>query len=260
MDLTTQGLIDHLGYSPEFQSAFLQPFLGGILLDSTLSAPSPMSSYFLERFFIGGAALVPGGIQQFANVLSEGLKINRETHVTTITEDEISTGNGQSFAAKVIIDTRPNQVEGIHWLSTECHYFLSSRPLDWHHQIHLCDTSLPTAINHVANLTEVEPTYSPSGTALLSVTLRPGLSASTQQVQKEVIGLMELPESQVSYVGTAVVPQALPKAHKLPEGFPEPAIPEIRGKRILASDALSYGSQHAAMRMGQRAAMEAIRA
>jgi hypothetical protein len=248
-DLSTEQLFENLGYSESFKNSFLRPFLRGVLLDPTLDCPSPLSSYFLERFFLGGASLVKGGIQQFPRDLAKNLSICCNTEVEAISNAEIRTSDGRMYSAKTVVDTRPNAMgKEVTWLGTHCHYFLSTIPVNLDRRIVLCSADGPTSINLVSNLSEVDPSYSPVGTSLLSVT----------QIQAELLSILGLPSSQVSHLKSVEVKQALPLTTNLSPNFPEPSAPQQIGNAIYASDTLSYGSQQASLRMGEKAGQMAI--
>ena len=260
-DLSTDRLIDQLGYSKRMQKDFLRPFLSGVLLDPSLHGPSPLSSYCLERFFLGGASLVEGGIQEFPLALAKGLNIELNSEVSKSEAGEVITTGGKTCSAKLIIDTRPFGGSGSGmWLSTQCHYFCVSKSVPLDRRIVLCSMDLPTSINHIANLSEISPSYSPSGTALLSVTTRGNRAADKSTVQCELIELLDLKDSQVTFLKSFTIEKALPSVVNLSNSFPEPPTPFLNGQVISASDTLAYGSQHAALRMGEMAGEAAIAA
>lgn len=256
-DLSTDRLLDVLGYADRIKDDFLRPFLSGVLLDPDLQSPSPLSSYFLERFFLGGASLVDGGIHNFPKALAKNLRIECSTEVSEHAGGRIVTKDGREYAAKVVVDTRP-KAAGTRWLSTQCHYFLSTRAVDLERRIVLIGPTMPSSINHIANLTEVAPGYSPAGTALLSVTTRDSSFADVKKVQTELSAILELPDSQIDYLKSFRVDKALPFVPSLPQEFPEPPMPTLSSQTIFASDTLAYGSQHASLKMGQMAGQLAI--
>ena len=258
-DLSTDGLVNELGYSDRLKDDFLRPFLRGVLLDPSLKSPSPLSSYFLERFFLGGASLVEGGVQEFPRAMAKDLTIRFDSEVDIQEGDQVTTKEGKTFSAKIIIDTRP-EVTGkrVQWLSTQCHYFLSSAPVPLEKRIVLYSSSMQTSINQVANLSEVAPGYSPSGTALLSVTSRDSSNSHVDQLKSDLASSLDLASSQVSHLKSIQVERAIPFASHLSPEFPEPPTPKQIESTIFASDTLSYGSQHAALRMGELAAELAV--
>ena len=254
-DISTDGLLDELGYSGRFKSDFLGPFLRGVLLDPSLLCPSPLSSYFLERFFLGGASLVEGGVQELPRMMAKDMNIRFSSEVDLQEGNQLTTKDGKTFAAKIIVDTRPDiACKGVEWLSTQCHYFLSSAPVPLEKRIVLYSSSMQTGINQVANLSEVAPGYSPAGTALLSVTSRDSSNSHVDQLKSDLVSSLDLVGSQVSHLKSIQVERAIPFANHLPPEFPEPPTPKQIESTIYASDTLSYGSQHAALRMGERAA------
>ena len=258
-DLSTDGFIDELGYSDRLKNDFLRPFLRGVLLDPSLDSPSPLSSYFLERFFLGGASLVEGGVQELPRVMAKDLNIRFDSEVDSQEGSQVTTKEGKTYAAKNIIDTRPDiSGNGVEWLSTQCHYFLSSAPVPLEKRIVLYSSSMQTSINQVANLSEVAPGYSPAGTALLSVTSRDSSNYHVDQLKSDLVSSLDLVGSQVSHLKSIQVERAIPFANHLPPEFPEPPTPKQIESTIYASDTLSYGSQHAALRMGELAAELAV--
>ena len=163
-DVSTGILLDQLGYSERLKNDFLKPFLRGVLLDPNLESRSPLSAYFLERFFLGGASLVGGGVQEFPRALAQNLSIEFNSEVIEVSKNEVLTKEGREYSAKVVVDTRPGTAGAeVKWLATRCTYFLSSKSVPLGKRIVLCSTTIPTSINLIANLSEVDESYSPKG-------------------------------------------------------------------------------------------------
>lgn len=258
-DLTTIRAIEKLGFSDQFTSAFLKPFLSGVLLDPDLVSPWNVSSYFMTRFFLGGAALVKGGVQSFAEVLAKDLTIRLESQVESVCDRECRDMSGQSYAAKVIIDTRPESISNVHWLSTQCHYFLVPKELIFEKRLILVDSRAQSSINHVANLSEVCPSYSPSGTSLLSVTTRK-VETDSNVILHDLEKVIDTSLPRAEFLKSFTIEQALPHVRRTSNIFPRVEDPILIDGVIQASDAVAYGSQYAAMQIGEQAANVALKA
>ena len=104
-------------------------------------------------------------------------------------------------------------------------------------------------INHVAILTNVQPTYSESSDALLSISLRPQSEASNDELVRRAIEELRLwfgdSVSQWVPLELLVTREAIPTIPAFGPGW------ERRNGVFIAGDYLTYGSQNGALAAGR---------
>lgn len=170
------------GFSSKVIESFFKPFLGGVLLDRSLLTSGKMVNFLLKMFFEGPAALPSRGMQaipnQLASMLPNGAiqlnkKVQKISHLQEITFED-----GQKLKAKTLLlatDQRstakllelplPSPGRG-----AICLYFSAEKSPLKEPMIFLNgDDKGP--INHLAVLSDVAPSYAPSGASLISATI-----------------------------------------------------------------------------------------
>lgn len=252
---TTQDAIQRIGFSSRFAHDFLEPFLRGIFLDNALKSPVVMTKFYLRTFLKGGAAVIDGGIHQLPQLLSKGLSVELGCHVDQISNNSVLLNDGREISAEVIIDTRPNSNPQVKWLSTTCHYFLSSQPLNLGKRISLVSPAMNLETSHFVNLSEVCSSYSPAGTSLISASTIPGKSGNEGVIQRELESMVS---ANLTHLKSIQLDQAIPQTREISDSFPGVSTLPAKGNVIYASDATTYGSQHAALQAGIIAARQSV--
>ncbi|MEM6646283.1 MAG: NAD(P)/FAD-dependent oxidoreductase [Bacteroidota bacterium] len=181
-ELTTeQALRERHGFSERMIDTFFRPFLGGVMLDRDLQASSRMFE-FVFRMFSKSPATVPAlGMQAIAEQLADqvpehAIMLNARVKAidgTTITLQDGQTHTGQA----VVIATDAPEAAGFipavtHTASrsTLNLYFAADRA-PFRDPVLVLNGTGEGIINNLTVMTNVAPSYSASGKALVSVTV-----------------------------------------------------------------------------------------
>ncbi len=264
---STLQMLQRYGFSENFRNAFLQPFLGGVLLDRTLSADAAMTRFYLKVFAEGPAVLPHDGMQALPELLATHLgssHIILATSVVAITPRDVILESGETLRARRVVcaldsfaaarlgcpeQTMPAHAVGVLYYTSPTPPF--SEPL----LVLNGDSSGP--INNLAILTNVQPAYAPSGVSLISVTVLGGLGREGEELLRERVGaqLREWYGSQIDewrFIRSFWIESAVPARPRLGCGWIE------HEGVFYAGDYLSYGSQNGALRAGRRVAQAVI--
>lgn len=262
---STSELLDRHRFSPPFRNAFLEPFLRGVLLDPKLSMDSAMTRFYLKVFSEGPACLPRDGMQALPELLLGNLgssHVRLSSSVAGVTECEVILANGETLRAQRVLCALdclgaaqlggPEQTLPMHAVGVL--YFTSAEP-PYAEPLLVLNGEGDGPINNLAVLTNVQGTYAPAGTSLISVTV---LGAKPHQ-EPELWAQVEAQAR--AWYGDSVttwrrlrsfwVDAAIPARPRLGKGWLE------HNGVFFAGDYLSYGSQNGALRAGRKVA-EAI--
>lgn len=170
------------GFSRLSIESFFKPFLGGVLLDRSLLSSGNMVNFVLKMFMEGDVALPAKGMgaipQQIAEQLPPGtIHLNRKAvHITP--EREVLLQGGQRVSAEtVILATDPWSAAKLIDLplpapghSVACCYFAADKP-PFSEAMLFLNGEEKGPINHIAVVSNVAPSYAPSGGHLISATI-----------------------------------------------------------------------------------------
>lgn len=258
-NLSTDAGLTKSGFSQKFQDSFLRPFLRGILLDPLLRADYGLACFYLQMFAQGEAALPESGIQGFPNLLADQIgrsHIRLNATVNSITRDEITLDNGDSYRARQVIcavDTMsatqlgsPEQT--MHHLASCTLYFSAPKP-PFHEPIVVLNAE-SGPISTLAVLSNVQPSYAPPGRALIAVTAIGDAAQLPEETQRDSI----LAQAS-SWYGEQVqewncltrvfLPASVVSRPRMSTGYSEV------GGVLYAGDYLSYPSQNGALAAGR---------
>ena len=264
---TTVELLQRYGFSQNFREAFLQPFLGGVLLDRTLSADAAMTRFYLKVFAEGPAVLPRDGMQALPQLLATHLGTSHillGASVVAVTPREVVLESGETLRARRVVcaldslsaarlgcpeQTMPAHSVGVFYYM--CHTPPFSEPL----LVLNGDGSGP--INNLSALTNVQPSYAPPGVSLISVTVLGGLGRQAEEALREQVfaQLREWYGPQVEswqFIRSFWIEGAVPARPRLGCGWIE------HQGVFYAGDYLSYGSQNGALRAGRRVAQAVL--
>lgn len=253
--------------SERFFAKFMRPFFGGILLDRSLRAPAQLVPATLAMLMTGQAVLPSEGMQAIPQQLASKLP-----------EKSI-------FLNKRVAELEPG---GIHLIGGErMRTPIRLIACDLHSAAHLLNKPLPTpgravqsyyfaapsspleaplialngdsqgAINHLAVLSDINPCYSPPGTALISVTSL-GTHADPSAILKELKGWFGDQVKHWDLIKNYTVINAHPRY------YPNYLVNERKGYRIgsglyYCGDYLEAPSINLAMQTGRKAAEQILR-
>lgn len=167
-DETTERFIKRRGFSPRFVENFLRPFFGGIFLDRSLQTSARVFQFCWKMLAEGDAALPAQGMGAIPAQLAEGLDIQLESPVSSLSEldaDAVIVATEAPEAARLTGLTTP---EG--QLGTTTLYFAGKVPL-WSGKRLLLHANQDALVNHAAQLTNVVPEYAPDGECLLAASI-----------------------------------------------------------------------------------------
>jgi|LauGreDrversion4_2_1035121.scaffolds.fasta_scaffold05996_9 phytoene dehydrogenase-like protein len=261
-NLSTDLGLTASGFSRQFQDGFLRPFLRGILLDPHLRADFGLACFYLQMFSKGEAALPEGGIQALPNLLADqvGLShIRLNAIVNTITPNEVTLDNGDSYRARQVIcavDTMsatqlgsPEQT--MHHLASCTLYFSASKAPFHEPLIVLNADSGPIAT--LAVLSNVQPSYAPPGRALIAITAIGEAASLSEETLKGSILSQALTwygaeVQDWNYLMRVALPASVVSRPRMSVGYCE-----VSGV-LYAGDYLAYPSQNGALSAGRSVA------
>lgn len=260
--LSTDAGLTATGFSKRFQDAFLRPFLRGVLLDPLLRPDFGLACFYLQMFAQGEAALPESGIQALPNLLADQIgrsHIRLNANVNSITRDEVTLDNGDSYRARQVIcavDTMaatqlgsPEQT--MHHLSSCTLYFSAAKAPFLEPLVVLNAESGPIAT--LAVLTNVQPSYAPPGRSLIAITVVGDGVSLSEETQRESI-LAQATSwygSEVrdwNYLTRVAIPASVVSRPRMSLGYSE-----VAGV-LYAGDYLAYPSQNGALFAGRSAA------
>lgn len=167
-DETTERFLKRRGFSPRFVQNFARPFFGGIFLDRSLKTSARAFQFDWKMLADGETVLPARGMGQLAAQLAEGLTVQRESPVESLTEldaDAVVVATPAPEAARLTGLATPSGA-----LGTVTLYFTGRIPL-WQGKKILLNANQEPVVNNAAMLTNIAPEYAPRGHCLLSVSL-----------------------------------------------------------------------------------------
>jgi len=259
--------LDQWRFSPLFRSAFLNPFLRGVLLDPNLSSDAGLATFYLRTFARGRATLPAAGMQALPNHLAASLgrqHILLSSTVTHLRSDRVILATGEEIRARHVICAvdalsaaalgGPEQTTPL--LGTATIYFLADRA-PYSEPILTISGDSRGPINNLAVLTNVQKSYSPVGTALISVSIvgdqarRPN-ELLLPEVRKQLHDWFGPSAANWEHIRTFRIDNALPARPRLTQGS------LTRDGIVFAGDYLSYGSHNGALQAGRAAALSIV--
>jgi phytoene dehydrogenase-like protein len=255
---STQDFLNRWGFSAKFQEVFLRPFFGGIFLSASLIPPASLFRYYMKQFLEGSAAIPASGIgaiplQMAAELPADAIRLG--VQVTQVSSDVVHFADGSSVeASRVILATDASAAakllgvsleKGAFW-STKTFYFQAPASDDKKPMLHLVPNN---RVLHYAYLNHVQPTYSPTGKDLISVT-------TLEVGMKPEDVLQEL----TPFVGASIKKWAFLKEQYLPEALPVVGAFDIIKQQaevqgiVLAGDYTGFPSLQSALATGRKAA------
>ncbi len=180
-EMTTEAALRiRYRFSDRMIERFFRPFLGGVLLDPTLSASSRAFEVYFQRFSQGSAALPAGGIQampdQMAARLPDGT-VRLGARVEAVSPNEVALEGGDPIACDAVVIAADARAAGS---------LLDVEVPDWKGTVQLA-WSAPTApmtepvlvldgehsgpVNNVQVVSNVQPSYAPSGASLVTASV-----------------------------------------------------------------------------------------
>lgn len=201
-DRSGADLLWEAGFGRRFVDHFARPFWGGITLDPSLEGSQATLRFTLKMFLEGSAALPEGGIQALPERLAARLRlgaIRYNTPVEAMVRDGdrvvgvVSRGEARP-ASTVVIATDPPAARRLTGdgrfpgddtgLGCTTVYLRGRRPSGLGRRL-LLDGSGRLTVNHVAPLSDVQPTYAPRGRHLIAAVV---LGEAAAERDDEAVG------------------------------------------------------------------------
>lgn len=258
-EITTLQYLQDYGFSKTFIETFFKPFYAGIFLEPELNTPAAMFAFVFKAFAEGTAALPEKGMQQLIKLISSEINpdcILTSTRVKQVQSGSVTLEDGSVISAQHIwITSGLSKFQGVQrnaWKgnhSTSVLYFSSDIAPKWGKLIGL-NASENRLVNHFCMPSAVQPSYSPEGKHLLSVTLKPGTSyreGMETEVQEELRQIKAL-EHPITFLKAISVTNALPNLSSM--RF-EPELIQLHEGVLATGDFAAYPSANAALHAGR---------
>jgi phytoene dehydrogenase-like protein len=250
-----------VGFSESAVQSFLRPFLGGVLVDSSLALDSGAARFYMGMFTRGHAALPRNGMQALPDLLASAIgrsHILLSSRVSKVSEHEVVLASGETLSARHVLCA----VDGLAAVELGAEpktmpygtcatvYFAADRP-PYTEPILFLNGTGRGVVNHVAVVSNVQPSYAPHGRALISVTVVGGCATRAtvvEDIRGELTQWFGAEAHRWEHLKSFVIPGAVPLRPRFSDGWCS-----INGV-FYAGDYLSYGSQNGALAAGRSVA------
>jgi len=265
-DRSAKEALATAGFSEEFIHRFFRPFFGGILLDAELKSSNRMLEFVFKMLSQGDTAIPSRGMSaipaQIASHLpADSLRFN--TRVESLHENELTLQAGETARARAIVVAADGPAAA-HLVgeaepasrSVSCFYYAADEPPVTGPWLVLNgDGAGP--VNNFSVVSEVAPSYAPSGKALISATVLGTHQLTDQQLSGFVIAQMKNWFGPVASTWRYLKSYRIP--HAQPQQFPGALEPPQRPVRVrpgvyVCGDHRDNASIQGAMLSGRRAA------
>ncbi len=258
-DNSTLQFLQDFGFTSQFIEAFFKPFYAGIFLEPELNTPAAMFAFVFKSFAEGTAALPEKGMQHLIKLVSSEINpdcIRTSTRVKQVQSGSVTLEDDSVISAPHIwITSGLSEFQGVQrseWKgnhSTSVLYFSADTAPKWGKFIGL-NAAANRLVNHFCMPSAVQPSYSPEGKHLLSVTLKPGTTyreGMETDVLEELRQIKAL-EHPATFLKAITVPGALPNLSSM--RF-EPELVQLHKGVLATGDFAAYPSANAALHAGR---------
>ncbi len=180
-DRSIDATLKAFKFSRAIIDRFFRPFLGGVFLDPELETSERKYSFVMRMVALGDTALPSGGMgaipRQLASQLPEG-SARLGARVASVESRSVVLETGERMRGKAIVIATDGlsasklvrQVRPATWRGVTCLYYSAREtPLSGPFLVLNGEGSGP--VNNLTVLSEVSPSYSPSGQSLISVSI-----------------------------------------------------------------------------------------
>ncbi|ODT46204.1 MAG: hypothetical protein ABS70_01310 [Nitrospira sp. SCN 59-13] len=265
---TTFEAFTSYGFSSSMRERFLRPFLGGVFLDQSLSTPCRFFELVWAAFSRGAIALPKAGMGAISTQLASSLpvgSIRLRAPVTQVDDKQVVLASGERLSADAVVlatdyataaTLRGESVPTAPGRQSTTLYFDAPAPPvrgPWL----LLNGDQHGPIGTACVLSEVSPTYAPSGRALISVSLADGTASVGADLQQPVrIQLRDWFGGAVDswrHLRTDRISRALPPIDVL-AARPAAGSPRLRPSLYQCGDYCETGTLDGALLSGRHAA------
>ena len=260
----TIDLLRAEGFSEDMIDHFFRGFYGGIFLEDLLVTSSRMFEFTFAMFSRGSATLPASGMQAIPEQLAARLPasaLRLQSPVRSLEEGRVATEAGEIRAKTILLATDGTAASALvpgrsapGWNRTTCLYFAAPEA-PYRDRLIALRGDRNGLIHHLCIPSNVSPSYSPDGRALVSVSLIGGACDEADlesRVRHELLDWFGPATETWDWLATYSIPRALPVD---PPGHQSG---EVRsGSLLVCGDHTRSGSIEGALGSGRLAA-EAI--
>lgn len=247
---TTNDLLESLNFSDSFNKNFLRPFFSGVFLDKKLNYDSDYFLFLFKNFLMGRVTLPDYGIQSLPEKIAEPFvnNIMLNTDVVSWNSKLVITDHYEKIQTEQVVCAFDTQSTDRNYNSATTYYFSVSKSTKSlsHKWIVLIPETLNLKINHVVNLSQVNPNYSRSNEDLISVSVLESGHTTTEEIQSQLSQIFK--DADFKFVTKTFVAKALPATDILN------TYAEIVDDIIYCGDHLANPSINGALKSGRIAA------
>lgn len=265
-DRSTMEALQSAHFSQQMIHRFFRPFLGGILLDGELKSSSRMYEFVFKMLSEGDVAVPSRGMGAIPALLAERLPadaVRLNTRVEELHENELKLAGGEVLQARAIVVAAEGpaaarligEVEPASRSVTCFYYAAEESPVAEPLVILNGDGAGP--VNNLAVISQVAPSYAPSGKYLVSATVLGTHKLTEAQLSGFIIAQMKNWFGKVASTWQFLRGYYL--THAQPNQYPGALEPPQRPVRVrpgvyVCGDHRDNASIHGAMVSGRRAA------
>ncbi|MGH3094611.1 MAG: NAD(P)/FAD-dependent oxidoreductase [Streptosporangiales bacterium] len=262
-DRSTRAELARWGLSRRLTMTVLRPFLAGVFGETSLETSSRFF-HLVWRSFIRAAPVLPAdGMAALPRQLASGLpggSLRRGVRVTGVEGSTVRLAGGEELTSRAIVvatdaTTAAALIPGLReprWNAMTTFYFHSPSP-PMRSKLVAVDGELGWGLSSVV-LSEVAPSYAPSGGALIAASL-PGVAEPDTELESRVrtrlARLYDTDTRTLTSVATYGIPRALPA---MPAPHPLRCPVRLRAGLYVCGDHRDTSSIQGALASGRRAA------
>ena len=264
---TTLQFLQNYGYSDKIINRFFRPFFRGVFLEKNLDTEASFFKFLFHQFAKGDVVIPEKGMQAIPEQIAAHLSPNQirlNTPVERIEGKTVFLKNGESIMAdKIVLATDANTAAHLlgtttktEFNGTDCLYFETDKPLktNTNTPFLIINANSEELIDHLIILSDIAPTYAPSGKTLISVSVVGKNTLSDTALQEKI--KMELEQwfgknYKWNHLKTYRIPEALPQYF---QDSPTHNSLKINDFTFQCGDYTAYPSLNAAMKTGREVA------
>ena len=255
------------GFSDKVINGFFRPFFGGVFLETELSTSSDLFNFLFSMFATGRAVLPAAGMgaipkQLVSRLPPDSISLNSPVYQADAGTLILSSGESLQYDAVVVATEQPNARRLIGELSERkskgvtCMYFAADKP-PFRAPLLVLNGDEEGPINNLCIPTNVCPSYSTSGKALISVTV---LNDSS----KHRLNDRSVQQQLVTWFGAEVEKWQPVRTYNIQYGLPDESLEgqaarpkslRVRKGLYVCGDHAEQASINGAMMSGRKAAI-----
>lgn len=263
---SAKHLLINMGFSEKIIQSFFKPFFSGVFLEKELKTQSDYFLYLYRRFSEGLATLPTDGMQALPSLLARNFidkiqlnskveKVNKESdHYLVYVNDENHKFKQVIVAVEApIINKIWPEVKAPEERRVVTTVYFESETVPKNGEYLLLNGSGSGRVNHIAFLSQVQPSYAPAGKQLISVNILDTNDVKPDEVLKEIQSWKTVECSDWKFLKSYPIHYAQPDSFW--SGKKEI---EIEDNLFLAGDFTQTPSIEGAMRAGEVAAKKVL--